>query len=115
MLPLQFHVSFRCLYLVGAVLSDPATGKAWEAGEPSFVDCIEPSGDWWGTHCHVIEVDELWNRLDGDTVCLVVWLLMDSLGVPPLKFAWVGASSNVNHVKFISFVKSTMWNRFTVC
>ena len=70
-------MSFGCFYLVGAELPDSATGKTREAGEPPFVDCIEPSGDWWGTHYHMIKVDELWNRLDCDTVCLVEWLLMN--------------------------------------
>ena len=107
-------MSFGCLYLIGAELPDSATGKTWEASEPSFVDCIEPGGDWWGTHCHMIEVDELWNRLDGDTLCLVEWLSKDSLvNVPPLKFAWIGAC-DVNHVKFSGLIKCTMENRFTV-
>ena len=102
-------MSFGCLYLVGAELPDSTTGKTWEAGEPSFVDSIEPGGDWRCTHYHVIEVDEFWDGLDGDTICLVEWLIMDSLGdVPPLKFAWVGAGGNINHVKFSGFVKSTI-------
>ena len=54
-------MSFGCLYLVGAKLSNSAAGKTWEAGEPSFVDSIEPGGDWRCTHCHVIEIDELRN------------------------------------------------------
>ena len=77
MLPLQFHVSFGCLSLVGAELPNSATGKTWEAGEPSLVDCIEPGGDWRGAHGHVTEVDEAWNSLDGDTICFIEWLFME--------------------------------------
>ena len=44
-LPLQFHVSFGCFCLVGAELQDSTTGETWEAGEPSFVDRIEPGGE----------------------------------------------------------------------
>ena len=83
-LTLQFHVSFGCFYLVGAELPDSATGKTWEVSEPSFVDCIEPGGDWRSTHYHVIEVDEFWDGLDGDTICLIEWLILNTLGnVPP--------------------------------
>ena len=109
MLSLQFQMSFGCLYLIGAELPDSATIKTWKAGEPSFVDSIKPGGDWRGTHCHVIEVDEFWDGLDGDTICRVEWLILNSLGnVPPLKFAGGGAGSNIHHVKFRSLVKSTI-------
>ena len=74
---MQFHMSFRCLYLVGAVLSDPATGKAWEAGEPSFVDCIEPGGDWRGSQCHVVELDKTGDCFNSDTVCFMLWWLVE--------------------------------------
>ena len=99
-------MSFGGLYLVSAELPDSAAGKAWKTGEPSFVDSIKPGGDWRGTHCHVIEVDEFWDGLDGDTICLVEWLILNSLGnVPPLKFA--GGGADIHHVKFSGFVKST--------
>ena len=120
MLSLKLHVSFGCFNLIGTELSDSTACKAWEASEPSFVDCIEPGGDWRGAHGHVIEVDEVWNGFDGDTVCFIEWLLkawvlllcMGTLGgkVPPLKFAWVvvvAIAGNVNHVEFSSFVKGT--------
>ena len=68
---------FGCFYLIGAELSDSTGSKAWEAGEPSFVYCIEPGGDWRSTHSHVVEVDEGRNRFDGDTICFVEWLLTD--------------------------------------
>ena len=71
MLTLQFHVSFGCLYLVGAKLSNSAIGKTWEAGEPSFVDCIESGGDWWSSHCHVIEIDKTGDGFNGNTVCFI--------------------------------------------
>ena len=71
MLPLQFHVSFGCLHLIGAELPNSATGETWEAREPSLVDCIEPGGDWRGTHGHMAEVDEGGNGFDGDTVSIV--------------------------------------------
>ena len=62
----------------------------------------------------MVKVDELGNRLDGDTICLVEWLIEDSLvTVPPLKFAWIGAC-NVNHVKLSGLIKSTVENRFTI-
>ena len=77
MLPLQFHVPFGCFYLVGAELSDSTTGKPWEASEPSLVDGIEPGGDWWGAHGHVIEIDETGNGLNGDTVCSAEGLIME--------------------------------------
>ena len=32
----------------------------------------------------MVEVNEFWNSLDSDTICLVEWLLIGSLGdVPP--------------------------------
>ena len=114
MLPLQFHMSFGCFHLIGAELSDSATCKAWEASEPSLVDGIEPGGDWWSAHGHVIEVDKTGYGFNGDTVCSIEGLIMElclcwsTLAcVPPWKFAWVGAASNINHVKFSSFVKGT--------
>ena len=76
-LSLQFQVTFGCFYLIGAMLSDSATSKAWETGEPSLVDGIEPGGDWWGPHGHVIEVDEVWNSLDSDTINFIEWLFVE--------------------------------------
>ena len=47
----------------------------------------------------MIEVDEFWDGLDGDTICLVEWLILNSLdNVPPLKFT--GSPIHVDHVKF---------------
>ena len=71
MLSLQFQVSFGCFYLICAELSDSTASKAWEASEPPLVYGIEPSGDQRSTHSHVVEVDELWNGLDSDTICFV--------------------------------------------
>ena len=71
MLPLQFHMTFRCFYLVGAELPDSATGEARKASEPSLVDGIEPGGDWRSAHYHVVEVDQARNSFDSDTVCFI--------------------------------------------
>ena len=38
MLSLQFKVAFSGFNLISAMLSDSGTGKAGEAGEPSFVN-----------------------------------------------------------------------------
>ena len=77
MLTLQFHVSFGCFYLIGAEMSDSATSEAREAGKPPLVDGIEPGGNWWGSHGHVIEVDEAWYSLDGDTICSIEWSFLE--------------------------------------
>ena len=68
---------FGCFYLVGAELSDSATGETWETSEPSLVDCIEPGSDWWGAHGHVVEVDEARNGFDGDAICFTEWLFAE--------------------------------------
>ena len=68
MLSLWFHVAFSCDNLVGAELSNFTTCEPWEASEPSLVYCIEPGGDWRGTHGHMVEVDEGRNSIDGDTI-----------------------------------------------